>query len=141
MNYGLPSTSSSTSASKSRTAPSRLPAQSSSHHHQPSSHQPRQEQTQTQQPQISPDQLSEITESFHLFDLNTDGYLNYHELRVAMKALGFEKTKMELVGILKEVGVQGAGTGGVSGLRIGEEGFVRICELLPLLSCSLLLSY
>lgn len=43
---------------------------------------------------------------FRLFDLDNDNHLDYHELKVAMKALGFEVPKQELTGILQKHGVQ-----------------------------------
>lgn len=43
---------------------------------------------------------------FHLFDLDRDKFLNYHELRVSLRALGFQIPKPELVQILRAHGVQ-----------------------------------
>ena len=42
---------------------------------------------------------------FGLFDLDKDKRVDYHELKVAMKALGFDVPKAELVAILREHGV------------------------------------
>jgi centrin-3 len=54
---------------------------------------------------LSEEQREEIGEAFNLFDLDKDGYIDYHELKVAMKALGFEESKAEILGILNTHGV------------------------------------
>jgi len=46
---------------------------------------------------------------FGLFDLNKDRKIDYHELKVAMKALGFDLPKSELQAILREHGVLNSG--------------------------------
>ncbi len=52
--------------------------------------------------QLLEEQKQEIREAFHLFDMNNDGYLDYHECKVAMRALGFEFSKSEILSIIKE---------------------------------------
>lgn len=49
---------------------------------------------------LSEEQREEISEAFNLFDLDKDGYIDYHELKVAMKALGFDLPKQEILHIL-----------------------------------------
>ncbi|CAD7927369.1 unnamed protein product [Amoebophrya sp. A120] len=44
-------------------------------------------------PEISDEQKQEIREAFDLFDSEKTGKIDYHELKVAMRALGFENTK------------------------------------------------
>lgn len=44
----------------------------------------------------------EIKEAFELFDMNKDGKLDYHELKVAMKALGFEWTKQDILELMEQ---------------------------------------
>ncbi|KAI9678796.1 MAG: Calcium-binding component of the spindle pole body (SPB) half-bridge [Caeruleum heppii] len=56
--------------------------------------------------ELSDEQREEITEAFSLFDLDKDKHLDYHETKVAMKALGFDLPKQELVSILQTHGVQ-----------------------------------
>ncbi|CAH2450981.1 Calcium-binding component of the spindle pole body (SPB) half-bridge [Komagataella phaffii CBS 7435] len=46
------------------------------------------------------EQKQEIREAFSLFDMNNDGYLDYHELKVALKALGFDLPKREVLEII-----------------------------------------
>src|SRR5215469_9221972 len=46
-----------------------------------------------------------LTKAFQLFDLDKDGYIDYHELKVAMKALGFECSKQEITAILTQNGI------------------------------------
>ena len=41
---------------------------------------------------------------FALFDLDKDGHIDYHELKVALKALGFELPKQEILAILQTHG-------------------------------------
>ena len=42
---------------------------------------------------------------FQLFDLDRDNHIDYHELKVAMKALGFDLPKPEITSILHQHGV------------------------------------
>lgn len=55
--------------------------------------------------QLSEEQREEIAEAFALFDLDKDKRIDYHELKVAMKALGFEVPKAEILGLLQSFGV------------------------------------
>lgn len=48
------------------------------------------------------EQKQEIREAFSLFDMNNDGYLDYHELKVAFRALGFDLSKREVLDIIHE---------------------------------------
>ncbi|GME97701.1 unnamed protein product [[Candida] boidinii] len=48
------------------------------------------------------EQKQEIREAFSLFDMNNDGFLDYHELKVALRALGFEMSKREVIGVIEE---------------------------------------
>lgn len=60
---------------------------------------------QTSLAELSEEQREEIGEAFNLFDLDKDGYIDYHELKVAMKALGFDLPKAEILNILHTHGV------------------------------------
>ena len=42
---------------------------------------------------------------FQLFDLDRDNHIDYHELKVAMKALGFDLPKQEITSLLHQHGV------------------------------------
>lgn len=55
--------------------------------------------------QLSEEQREEIAEAFALFDLDKDKRIDYHELKVAMKALGFEGKKQEILEVLQVYGV------------------------------------
>ncbi|KAI4261062.1 MAG: hypothetical protein L6R42_003736 [Xanthoria sp. 1 TBL-2021] len=57
-----------------------------------------------EQNQLSEEQKEEIKEAFHLFDLDKDLKIDYHELKVAMKALGFDLPKAEILSILQTHG-------------------------------------
>ncbi|ODV88304.1 hypothetical protein CANARDRAFT_193895 [[Candida] arabinofermentans NRRL YB-2248] len=48
------------------------------------------------------EQKEEIREAFTLFDMNNDGLLDYHELKVAFRALGFDLSKREVLDIIDE---------------------------------------
>lgn len=48
------------------------------------------------------EQKQEIREAFSLFDMDNDGCLDYHELKVAFRALGFELSKREVLNIIHE---------------------------------------
>lgn len=56
---------------------------------------------------LSDDQRAEIKEAFELFDSDKDGAIDYHELKVAMRALGFDMKKAEVVDLLKRYGKDG----------------------------------
>ncbi|KAF7512064.1 hypothetical protein GJ744_002777 [Endocarpon pusillum] len=55
--------------------------------------------------ELSEEQREEINEAFSLFDLDRDRHLDYHELRVALRALGFTLPKPELLSLLTSHGV------------------------------------
>lgn len=46
------------------------------------------------------EQKQEIYEAFSLFDMNNDGYLDFHEFKVALRALGFTLEKKELLDLI-----------------------------------------
>jgi len=53
-------------------------------------------------PELSDEQKQEIKEAFELFDTDKDGAVDYHELKVAMRALGFDLKKPEVLKILRD---------------------------------------
>merc|ERR1711997_828936 len=55
-----------------------------------------------QRRELSEDQKIEIREAFDLFDTDKSGIIDYHELRVAMRALGFDIKKQEIKKIQQE---------------------------------------
>lgn len=59
--------------------------------------------------ELSDDQRQEIREAFDLFDTDKDGAIDYHELKVAMRALGFDMKKAEVLDILRENDPTGSG--------------------------------
>lgn len=46
-----------------------------------------------QRQELSDEQKQEIKEAFDLFDTDKTGTIDYHELKVAMRALGFDVKK------------------------------------------------
>ncbi|KAJ1726066.1 Calcium-binding component of the spindle pole body (SPB) half-bridge [Coemansia biformis] len=72
-----------------------------------------------QQAKISEDKLDEIKEAFSLFDTNKDGFIDYFELKVAMRALGFDLKKDEVLRVLNQHGT-------ADGQKISIDGFVKV---------------
>ncbi|KAJ3218232.1 Calcium-binding component of the spindle pole body (SPB) half-bridge [Dinochytrium kinnereticum] len=60
-------------------------------------------------PELTDEQKMEIKEAFDLFDTDKDSALDYHELKVAMRALGFDVKKAEVLKILREYDKNGQG--------------------------------
>ena len=58
---------------------------------------------------MTDEQKQEIKEAFELFDTDKTGTIDYHELKVAMRALGFDVKKQEVLGIMREYDRDGAG--------------------------------
>ncbi|KAF2770529.1 EF-hand [Teratosphaeria nubilosa] len=54
---------------------------------------------------LSEEQREEVNEAFTLFDLDKDNHIDYHELKVALKALGFDLPKQEILQLLQQHGV------------------------------------
>ncbi|KAK7202900.1 putative CDC31-spindle pole body component, centrin [Myxozyma melibiosi] len=52
--------------------------------------------------ELTEEQRHEIEEAFRIFDMDGDGKIDYHELKVAMRALGFEAKKSEVADILRD---------------------------------------
>ena len=59
--------------------------------------------------EITEEQRQEIKEAFDLFDSESTGVIDAKELKVAMRALGFEPRKEEIRKILSEVDKAGEG--------------------------------
>lgn len=51
---------------------------------------------------LTEEQKSELKEAFDLFDTERTGQIDYHELKVAMRSLGFEVKKAEVLKIMEE---------------------------------------
>lgn len=54
---------------------------------------------------------------FSLFDLDKDSHIDYHELKVALKALGFDLPKTEILSILQTHGVPASQIHGTAGSK------------------------
>mmetsp|Transcript_48281 Transcript_48281/g.105078 ORF Transcript_48281/g.105078 Transcript_48281/m.105078 type:complete len:178 (-) Transcript_48281:363-896(-) len=72
-----------------------------------------------QKVEISEEQRQEIKEAFDLFDSDRTGQIDYHELKVAMRALGFDVKKAEVLELMREYDRHGSG-------HIGYEDFLDI---------------
>jgi len=53
---------------------------------------------------LTEEQREEINEAFALFDLDKDQRIDYHEFKVALKALGFDLPKPEILSLLQAHG-------------------------------------
>jgi centrin-3 len=62
-----------------------------------------------QRQELSEEQKQEIKEAFDLFDTDKTGTIDYHELKVAMRALGFDVKKQEVLHLMKEYDREGSG--------------------------------
>ena len=59
--------------------------------------------------ELTEEQRQEIKEAFDLFDTESSGVIDVKELKVAMRALGFEPKKEEVRKILQEIDRRGDG--------------------------------
>lgn len=55
-----------------------------------------------QRPTLTDEQRGEVREAFELFDTDKDGFIDYHELRIALRALGFVLRKPEVLKLLRD---------------------------------------
>jgi len=60
-------------------------------------------------PELSDEQKQEIREAFDLFDADGSGTIDVKELKVAMRALGFEPKKEEIKKMIADIDKEGAG--------------------------------
>ena len=60
--------------------------------------------------ELTEEQKQEIKEAFDLFDTDGSGSIDAKELKVAMRALGFEPKKEEIRKMIQEVDRDGTGT-------------------------------
>eukprot|EP00761_Pharyngomonas_kirbyi_P003551 gb/GECH01003555.1/.p1 GENE.gb/GECH01003555.1/~~gb/GECH01003555.1/.p1 ORF type:complete len:193 (+),score=52.87 gb/GECH01003555.1/:1-579(+) len=68
----------------------------------------------TQRFTLTEDQKQEIKEAFDLFDTDKDGYIDAQEMKVAMRALGFEVKKEEVLSLIDQTDPDNAGQIGFS---------------------------
>ncbi|KAL7485064.1 hypothetical protein ACHAW6_010661, partial [Cyclotella cf. meneghiniana] len=61
-------------------------------------------------PELTEEQKQEIREAFDLFDTDGSGTIDAKELKVAMRALGFEPSKEEVRKLISQVDKDGSGT-------------------------------
>ncbi|GKT28178.1 hypothetical protein ADUPG1_000485 [Aduncisulcus paluster] len=52
--------------------------------------------------EVTEEQKQEVREAFDLFDTNKSGTIDFHEFRVAMRALGFDVTKEQATTLMSE---------------------------------------
>ena len=60
--------------------------------------------------ELTEEQRQEIKEAFDLFDTDGSGRIDAKELKVAMRALGFEPRKEEIKKMIADVDKEGTGT-------------------------------
>merc|ERR1711967_56744 len=61
-------------------------------------------------PELTEEQRQEIREAFDLFDTDGSGTIDAKELKVAMRALGFEPKKEEIKKMIADIDKDGSGT-------------------------------
>lgn len=61
-------------------------------------------------PELTEEQRQEIREAFDLFDTDGSGTIDAKELKVAMRALGFEPKKEEIRKLIADIDKNGSGT-------------------------------
>ena len=59
--------------------------------------------------ELSDEELADIQECFDLFDTKRSGTIDYHEFKIAMRALGFDLKKSEIVSLIREYDRSGRG--------------------------------
>ncbi|EDV25270.1 Centrin-3 [Trichoplax sp. H2] len=57
--------------------------------------------------ELTEEQKQEIKEAFELFDTDKDRAIDYHELKVAMRALGFDVKKADVLKVLRDYDREG----------------------------------
>ena len=62
-----------------------------------------------QRMELSDEQKQEIKEAFELFGTDKTGTIDYHELKVCMRALGFDVKKQEVLNLMREYDREGSG--------------------------------
>ncbi|CAL1612794.1 unnamed protein product [Knipowitschia caucasica] len=60
--------------------------------------------------EVTPEMKQEIQEAFDLFDTDGTGVIDVKELKVAMRALGFEPKKEDIKKMIADVDKEGSGT-------------------------------
>ena len=63
---------------------------------------PKKQAKQKTRTELTEEQKQEIKEAFDLFDTDKTGTIDYHELKVALRALGFEVKKAEVLDLMNE---------------------------------------
>ncbi|XP_064645303.1 centrin-3-like [Lineus longissimus] len=59
--------------------------------------------------ELAEEQKQEIREAFELFDTDKDRAIDYHELKVAMRALGFDVKKADVLKVLRDYDREASG--------------------------------
>ncbi|XP_055917399.1 uncharacterized protein LOC129949778 [Eupeodes corollae] len=59
--------------------------------------------------ELSEEQQADVKEAFDLFDTNSTGFIEVKELKVAIRALGFEPKKEEIKRMIAEIDKDGSG--------------------------------
>ncbi|TPP60521.1 Centrin EF-hand protein 3, partial [Fasciola gigantica] len=56
--------------------------------------------------ELTPEQKQEIVEAFDLFDIDRDHLISFYEFKVALRALGFEFKKQEVLQVLEDYNIR-----------------------------------
>ncbi|OHT16324.1 Caltractin [Tritrichomonas foetus] len=52
--------------------------------------------------ELTDDQRAEIEEAFHLLDIDGDGLITTHDIKIALRSIGFEPTKKEILHMISD---------------------------------------
>ena len=52
--------------------------------------------------ELTDDQRAEIEDAFHLLDVDGDGLISTHDIKIALRAIGFEPTKKEILHMIDD---------------------------------------
>ena len=79
---------------------------------------------------MTPEQLAEVNEAFDLFDTDGTGFIELKDLKVALRALGFEPAKSEIKKLVSDLSNnqknRNDGEKEKEGIQITKEDFVNI---------------
>ena len=60
--------------------------------------------------ELTDDQRQEIEEAFHLLDADGDGTISTHDIKIALRAIGFEPTKKEILHMIDDADAAASGS-------------------------------
>ena len=59
--------------------------------------------------ELTDDQRAELEEAFRLLDIDGDGLISTHDIKIAMRSIGFEPTKKEIIHMIDDIDASASG--------------------------------